>query len=190
MRLAPLAPDELSDDQHELYDDIRAGIAKSLQGFESEDGAGALVGPFNPMLRFPRFGRPLWEFTASLAEDPTLPSTVREVAILTVGGHFHARYELYAHTRVGEAAGLTQATVATLAAGERPTTLSAEEAVAHDVAAALCRPGSLPEATYRAAVAAFGEDGTAELVHLVGAYALISMVLNAYDVPVPDSAEG
>ncbi len=56
--------------------------------------------------------------------------------------------------------------------------LSREEAVAYDVASALCRGGNLPEATYRTAVATFGETGLAELAFLVG---------SSYDAAVPGS---
>ena len=54
----------------------------------------------------------------------------------------------------------------------------------------LTRGGQLPEATYRAALAAFGEHGLAELVYLIGSYCTISVLLNAYDVSVPGREEG
>jgi hypothetical protein len=60
---------------------------------------------------------------------------------------------------------------------------------AHDVAARLYAGGPLPGALYRSAVEAFGELGTAELVFLVAQYAGISLVLNAYDVPLPPDAD-
>ncbi|MET7337715.1 hypothetical protein [Nonomuraea sp. NPDC005650] len=47
----------------------------------------------------------------------------------------------------------------------------------------------LPGALYRSAVGCFGEFGTAELVFLIAQYAAVSMVLNAYDVPLPPDAE-
>ena len=71
----------------------------------------------------------------------------------------------------------------------RPASLSPEESIALDVASVLCAGGPLPGATYRAAVDAFGERGVAELVHLVGNDAVVSMLLNAYDVPLPDDAD-
>ncbi|GGC36646.1 hypothetical protein GCM10011504_13790 [Siccirubricoccus deserti] len=34
----------------------------------------------------------------------------------------------------------------------------------------------------------FGPHGAAELIYLVGLYALVSMTLNGFDVPVPEDA--
>ncbi len=75
-------------------------------------------------------------------------------------------------------------------AGQRPHDLAEQEALAHDLAAALRHGGALPEATCRAALATFGGAGTAELVYLVGGCCLVSVVHNAYDRSVPGREEG
>jgi 4-carboxymuconolactone decarboxylase len=87
---------------------------------------------------------------------------------------------------VAEARGLPDDKIATIVAGQRPSDLSREEAVAYDVAAALVSGGLLPELTYRQAEALFGENGTAELINLIGLYCAVSVTLNGFDVPVPD----
>ena len=186
MRLPLLPPDQLSPEQRPLYDDMKAEIAAHLQGFVSETPFGALVGPFNPMLRFPAWGGPAWAQTKSMMAHTVLPKPAHEVAILAVGTVTGARYELYAHERVAAGVGLSDAKIATIVAGGRPADLTSEEAAAYDAATALARGGPLPGATYRAAVAAFGEEGFAELAYLVGTYLFVSTLLNAYDVPVPD----
>jgi 4-carboxymuconolactone decarboxylase len=40
--------------------------------------------------------------------------------------------------------------------------------------------------TYRESVRAFGEEGTAEIISLVGLYCMVSLTLNGFDVPVPE----
>jgi hypothetical protein len=45
----------------------------------------------------------------------------------------------------------------------------------------------LPEIVYRAAVKRFGQHGAAELIYLVGLYCLVSVTLNGFNVPVPES---
>ena len=47
--------------------------------------------------------------------------------------------------------------------------------------------GVLPELTYKTAIAAFGQHGAAKLSYLVGLYALVSITLNTFDVPVPEA---
>lgn len=189
MRTPPIRPADLTDANRELDAGLREIIDSSLQGFRAKDEDGALVGPFAPMLHFPKLNHPMLEWMRVLIDNATLPGRVREVAILTIGARLGAHYELYAHSRVALDKGLAPETIAALVAGQRPTTLSPEESVAHDVAATLYRGGVVPGALYRAAIDAFGDDGTAELVHLVAQYVAVSMVLNTYDVPVPPDAD-
>jgi alkylhydroperoxidase family enzyme len=173
-----------------LHDDMAVVIAQHLKGFVSKRQDGALVGPFPPMLRFPQFGTSAWQYTKALIEHATLPKPVREVAILVTGARFNSRYELYAHEHVAESAGLSAAKISAIAAGQRPADLSPDEAAAYDVAAALGGGMQLPGSTYKAAMDKFGEAGTGELVYLIGCYAIVSILLNAFDMSVPGSEEG
>ena len=187
MRLPLLSPDELSPEQRSLYDDMREGIEKNFQGFKSIAANGALMGPWNPWLHEPKFGKPIWDLTLALSVSPSLPRPIREVAILVTGAKFNSAYELYAHVIAAERRGLADDRLATIVAGQRPGDLTREEAVAYDLASALVNHGTLPELTYRQAVAAFGLHSTAELIYLVGLYCLVSVTLNGFNVPVPES---
>jgi 4-carboxymuconolactone decarboxylase len=189
MRLAPLSPGKLPPELRAFHDDMSQEIAKHLKGFVSSRDDGALIGPFNPMLHFPQFGRPAWDYTKALIENTTLPKASHEVAILVTGATFNSRYELYAHEHVADGAGLAKDKIATIVAGQRPANLDAAEAAAYDVAAALTAGKQLPESTYQAALEAFGDDGTAELIYLIGGYCLVSILLNAYDISVPGREE-
>jgi 4-carboxymuconolactone decarboxylase len=187
MRLPIIAPDKLSEEQKPLAVDMKEGIAKSFQGFVNVRDDGALLGPWNPWLHEPKFGKPIWELTKSMASDPSLPARIREIAILVTGAHFKSAYELYAHVIVAERRGLSDEKLATIVAGQRPVDLTREEAIAYDFAAALVSGGVLPELTYRAAVERFGEHGAAELSYLIGFYCMVSITLNTFDVPVRGS---
>jgi 4-carboxymuconolactone decarboxylase len=187
MRLPLLSPSDLSSNQQALYDDMRSGIESNFKGFQAIDSDGALIGPWNPWLHFSKFGGPVWELVKALSASPKLPRPIREVAILVAGAHFHSAYELYAHVIVAESRGLPDEKIATIVAGQRPADLTHEEAVTYDVASALVSGGVLPELVYRRAVKTFGEDSTAELIYLVGLYCLVSVILNGFDVPVPES---
>jgi alkylhydroperoxidase family enzyme len=188
MRLELLDPLHLSGEQKPLYDDMKQGIETSFKGFQAIGPDGSLIGPWNPWLRFPKIGTAMWDLVKALATNPTLPKAVREVAILVTGTHFNSGYELYAHVLVAELRGLTDATIATIVAGQRPLTLTADEACAYDVSASLVRGGTLPELVYQNAIKRFGENGAAELIYLVGLYCMVSITLNGFDVPVPETA--
>jgi hypothetical protein len=186
MRLPLIPPEQLSPEQIPLAADMRAGIAKSFKGFVSVKEDGTLMGPWNPWIHEPRFGGPVWSLVKALAENPSLPGPVREVAILVTGAHFHSAYELYAHVIIAENRGLSDDKLATIVAGQRPTNLTKAEGIAYDMAAALVGGGVLPELTWRAALAEFGPYGAAELSYLIGLYCMVSVTLNTFDVPVPE----
>jgi 4-carboxymuconolactone decarboxylase len=185
-RLPLIPPDQLDGEQRPFYDDMREEIARDFQGFKAIDDSGRLIGPFNVWLRAPKWGRPIWDFVKSIAMAPTLPGAVREVAILVTAAHFRAAYAIYAHVALAERGGLDDEKLATIIAGERPSNLTHEESVAYDVASALASGRVLPVLTYRQAVAAFGESSTMELIYLIGAYCLVSVTLNGFDIRVPD----
>jgi hypothetical protein len=187
MRVPVILPADLTAEQRPLYDDMVEEIRRDFTGFKTMDESGALVGPFNVWVREPRWGGPIWETIKSMSVSTTLPRTVREVAILVTGAHFRSAYEIYAHVNLAERRGLADDKLATIIAGQRPSNLETDEGIAYDVAAALVDGHVLPELTYRRAVEAFGQDGAMELIYLVGLYCLVSVTLNGFDVPVPDS---
>ena len=73
-----------------------------------------------------------------------LAPSAKQVAIIAVGAHFHAAYELYAHAATAASEGMHPTKIATLAAGGRPLDLTPEEACALDLAIALLGGGVLP----------------------------------------------
>jgi 4-carboxymuconolactone decarboxylase len=187
MRLPQLTRSELDPEQRALYDDMRAGIEKNFKGFTAINSEGDLIGPWNSWLTYSKFGSPVWELVKALSTSPTVPRPIREIAILVTGAKFRAAYEIYAHVLIAELRGLPDDKIATIVAGQRPSDLTRQEAIAYDVASALVSGGILPELTYRQAVAAFGAEGTAEFINLVGLYCLVSVTLNGFDVPVPEA---
>ena len=72
MRLPLLSSSEMSPQQRMLYQDMREGIETNFKGFAAIDKTGALIGPWNPWLRFAKFGGPVWELVKALSTSPTL----------------------------------------------------------------------------------------------------------------------
>jgi hypothetical protein len=188
MRLPLVKTAALTPQQKPLYDDMRQGIENNFKGFTAVADSGELIGPWNPWLRFAKFGGPVWDLVKAMSTSPSLPRPVREVAILVTGAKFHAGYELYAHVLVAELRGLSDEKISTIVAGQRPIDLTLEEGVAYDVASSLNAGGVLPQLCYDRAVKAFGLEATAELIYLVGLYCMVSVTLNGFDVPIPEPA--
>lgn len=186
MRLPLIAPTDLTPEQKPLYESMRKGIASNFNAFKVEREDGALMGPWNPWLHEPAIGKAIWDLTLAMTANAVLPDNVRQIAILAVGARYDAAYEIYAHIAVAEREGMPAERLATLVADLKPNDLAKDESVAFDVAYALSRGGTLPEPLYRLAVATFGQHGTNELIYLVGLYALVSVTLNGFNVPVPE----
>jgi alkylhydroperoxidase family enzyme len=186
MRLPLIAPTDLTPEQKALYDDMRKGIASNFNAFKAVRDDGALMGPWNPWLHEPGIGKAIWDLTLAMTANATLADDVRQIVILVVGARFDAAYEIYAHIAVAEHEGMRLDRLATLVADLKPTDLSKEESVAFDVAYKLVRGGTLPELLYRLALDTFGQQGTNEMIYLVGLYSLVSMTLNGFNVPVPE----
>jgi 4-carboxymuconolactone decarboxylase len=191
MRLPLIAPASLSDEQKPLYADMKAGIGTNFNAFQTVapaggPEAGALMGPWNPWLHEPRIGGAIWALTKAMTMEATLPDTVRQIAILVTGAKFDAAYEIYAHVAVAEKDAMSEERLSTLVSGSRPADLTREEGIGYDTAFALVNGGVLPEPTYRLAVSTFGQHGANELIYLVGLYAMVSMTLNGFNVPVPE----
>lgn len=188
MRVNPILPEDLDAETRFVHDEVFKLVTRSQSPVTMTNAGGALIGPFPPMLKFPQFGMSALSFVKSLDTHATLPKKVKEVAILTVGAAFNAKFELYAHEIMAEHVGFSKAAVAALAAGNRPAELTDEEAIAYEVADILANGIILPTPIYDEAKRLLGENGTAELLFLVSAYAMLAMVLNGFDVPVPETA--
>ena len=144
---------------------MKKGISSNFNAFiavapEEDPKAGALMGPWNPWLHSPQFGKPIRDRTKALAMGATLPANVRRIAIPVTGAHFDCAYEIYAHIAVAERQAMSQTRLATLVFGSRPSDLSAEEGVAYDVTFGLVNGGVLPEPACRLAAETFGQNGT------------------------------
>jgi alkylhydroperoxidase family enzyme len=190
MRLPPIPPDVLNAEQKALYEDMRAGVSAKYDAFTTIRDDGAMLGPWNAWLHQPEVGAAFWMVTKAMTAFKVLPDSVRQIVILAVGAHFRSAYEIYAHTAVARARReISDARLATLAAGQRPSDLSELERAAYDVVAALLSGGPLPGPTYQYALSQFGQKGMNELIYLVGHYCFVSTTLNGFAIDVPESGD-
>jgi 4-carboxymuconolactone decarboxylase len=186
VRLPPIAPADLDDQQRPLFESIKAGVAAKYGGFQTSRPDGAMLGPWGAWLHDPELGEAFWAVTQAMTKARRIPDPARQIAILVVGTRFGAAYEIYAHEAVARLTHkMSGRRLATLTAGNRPDDLNDEEAIAYDVAHALVHGGVLAEPVYRRALAAFGQSGLNELIYLVGHYCFVSITLNGFDVQTP-----
>ena len=117
-RIPKLAPSDLDDDQHALYDAISGGRrAEGPQLFRLTDSEGRLEGPFNAFLLQPRLGSALQALGSSVRYETALSDRCREIAILVVAAHWRSDFEWYAHEALARSVGLTDADLAAIRDG-------------------------------------------------------------------------
>ena len=184
---APLIPkSQVNPEQRALYDAFVASMSASFTGFKTTREDGALLGPWAVWLQVPKVGEAIRQLIELIGSMPGLKKTTVQAVILATGAHFNAAYEIYAHAAVGENVGLSEAQIATLSAGEIPRDLDGEATLAIEVTRRLLHGGVLPGPVYRQAVSVLGQDGFDHLIYTVCQYCLVSISLNAYDVPAED----
>jgi alkylhydroperoxidase family enzyme len=181
-------PEELDADQRALYDRIvarprLAGGAKSLV-----DEAGRLTGPLNAMLLNPEVCAVQLELGTKVRFATRLTGREREIAILELAALRKSAFEWLAHAPVGSAAGLTDAELTALRTGAPAPSFDATETLLRDVVRKLVCERGLDDATFAAAIAAFGEGKLMDVVAIVTYYDLVALSLAVWQPPLPAGA--
>ena len=167
---------ELDADQRRVYDAIIAGPRGQVQGplkvwLQSAD----LADRAQALGAFCRFGT-------------SLPPRLSELAIITTGAHWRAGFEWFAHAPIAMKAGIDPAAVEAIRTGKTPQFARADEAAVHAFARELIERRRVSEQTYGRVVDELGLKAVVELVGILGYYSLVSLTLNAFEVPVPPGA--
>jgi 4-carboxymuconolactone decarboxylase len=173
-RLEPLEEATLDDAQRAFVEALQSGPRGKL----------GLVGPFGVWARSPKVGTAIQALGAVARFESALPEDAKEVAICTVGAHYRAKFEFGAHGPMAIAAGVPETVVEAIRTGAAPSFADDAQAMAYRVAQSLLVQHRLDSDTYDQALALFGESTLIELVTLVGYYGLVSLTLNAFEVPL------
>lgn len=176
MRLTERREDQLEASEREVLEQMREGPRGRDIG---------LVGPFGVWVRAPGIGGATQALGAAVRYATSLPESVKEVAICTVGQFYRAKFEFAAHRRLAEAAGVDSAALERLRCGRVPGFTGPQD-LAWRVACQLLQAHRLDDALYREAVTVIGERSLIELVTTIGYYCLVSLTLNAFEVPLLD----
>lgn len=173
-RLGPVPADRLTPEHREAMDGFRQ--TRQMEIF----------GPFIPLLWSPDAMVRIAAVGEYLRDRSVFPPRLSEFLILIAARHWTQQYEWSLHCPIAIRAGVEPAVADAIAAGRRPATLSAEQAILYDFCTELLRHQGVSDATYALALAAFGERGIVEAVAIAGYYSMLAMVLNtARTPPVP-----
>jgi len=182
-------PEELDDAQRALYDAIANGPRKSQAAVVPiVDAEGRLLGPFGPMTIAPVVGDAVQAVGAALRFGTTMTARSKEAAILLVAARRRCGYEWVLHEAAAVAAGIGPEALRALGAGTTPAGLGAETDAVLAIVDRLLDAGALSDAEYETGIGALGERIVAELVWLVGYYAMLALALAVFDPPLGGEA--
>ena len=171
-----------------LSESIKARYDESERSPQFFLDDGTMIGPYGVLLHHPEVGRQFQALVRALQTIPGLSLYGREVAIAVAGSRSQAAFELYAHHIIAtHRAGITEAQLHEIHAGTCPDTLTDEGKAVFDLATALGRLGVLNQAVYDRAANVLGKDGVAAVIHYTGFYSYVGVLLNGFDVKVPQN---
>lgn len=173
-RLPPLDPEALTDAQRRVYDAIMSGPR------------GAIHGPFQAWLAAPEFADKAQRLGQYARFDSSLSPELSELAILATAKAFRSEFEWWAHERLALEAGVSQDVVDAIQEGRDPPFENETARVVFETATELQEARRLSDVAFARAKAALGDRGLVDLIGICGYYCLVSLTLNAYEVPRPD----
>ena len=149
---------------------------------------GGLHGMYLALMNNPVLADHIGALGTYLRFQGLLSDDVRELAILATARGLGVAYEWQQHAPIALAAGVPQAVVSALQAGD--FTASSMSALYLDICGAarhVVAQESLPDALQQRLQQALGLKGVVELVVLCGFYRCIANVVTAFDVALPNA---
>jgi len=173
-RLTQIRYEELAPQTRPLADDIL------------KVSSAALGGPYNALLRSPDMARRCFDLLDYLRFKTSVNKRLNEFAILIQSRIANAQYEWWAHEPIARRAGLPDAVMRDLQDCRRPAAMQEDERLVYDYCVQLSLNHRVPDALWQEAVDKMGEQAVIDLTVLSGTYVMVSMLLNATQVGIPD----
>ncbi len=186
-RLEPQTFATLNDDQRVLWENITTGPRGNPErehgGLAGADGA--LIGPFNALFLSPGIGDAIQKLGAAIRYQTSLPADLLEVAICTMGGHWRANFEFWAHARLAANADVSADAIEAIRTGGAPDFGDERQQTVYQFGRELIENQRVSDESYAALTDMIGEDGVFEVASVMGYYALVSIGLNTFNVAMP-----
>jgi 4-carboxymuconolactone decarboxylase len=176
-RIPDLDPSTLDPEQKRIHDEIASGPR------------GKVEGPLRVWLTSPGLADRAQALGAFCRYGTSLPQRLSELAILVTGAFWRAGFEWHVHAPIGLQAGLDASAVEAIRSGAEPALTKEDEKAVYIFSRELLTTRRVSDQTYASAERMLGRRGVVDLVGVLGYYGLISMTINAFEVPVPAGAK-
>jgi 4-carboxymuconolactone decarboxylase len=149
---------------------------------------GRLVGPLRAVIHSPDLARRWSRLGEYLRFSTCLPKKLNELAIIVTGRRWNSQLEFHIHSEAAIAAGLDPTCIEAIRLAQVPVFTDEAEVEVYEFARQLQQTGSIDGPVHAAVTARWGERGVVELTGVIGYYTMVSMTLNAHEIPLPDGA--
>lgn len=167
-------PGEMNEAQRAIYDAVVSGPR------------GEMIGPLRAVIHSPELAT-LWSnFGEYLRFRTCLPNRLNELAIIVTARRWSSQVEWWVHAKAAAKAGIDTAIITAIHDGATPNFANTDEADIYEFARQLQMTGTVDPVTYDRVVARHGARGVVELTAVIGYYTMVSMMLNAHEIPLPD----
>ena len=147
-----------------------------------------ISGPYNPLLRSPDMAKRMLHLLDYLRWNSSLDKRLTELAILIQGRRLTSQVEWFAHEPIARKAGLSDAVMAELKLGKRPSSMKEDEAVVYDFSMELTERQHVSDATFARAKVVFSDQQIIDLTTVSGIYITVAMLLAVAEEGVPRGA--
>lgn len=176
-RIPDIDPATLTPEQKRIHDEIVSGPR------------GKVEGPLRVWLTSPGLADRAQALGAFCRYGTSLDQRLSELAILVTGAYWRAGFEWHVHAPIAIKAGLDAAAVEAIRVDKVPKLERDDEKAVYAFARELLTTRRVSDETYAMAESTLGRLAVVDLVGVLGYYGLISMTINAFDVPPPPGAK-
>ena len=146
---------------------------------------GQIRGPFSVLLHSPKLAAQLIPLVPFIHHDCIVEAKLRSVAILAATREYEAAYVWAAQVAAARRNGVREELIDLIRVKGDPARLPAEEREIVAYARQLQRTNRVDQATFDALKNRYGAQWLVELTAVMGYFALVSGVANAFEVPAP-----
>ena len=168
-RYPPLRLDQLSPQQKAYIESLAKPPRNNTTALQNP--------PFRVYMRSPELATKLEAVSDYVRWNTGQPPRLTELAIMITARHWSSQWIWRGHYRAAVRGGLDPKVGADIAAGKRPEGMKEDETILYNYATEMYRDKAVSDATFAAAVKAFGEKGLIDLIAAMAYYDMVAMTL-------------
>jgi 4-carboxymuconolactone decarboxylase len=180
-RYPALNPDQLNPEQKAYIENLQKPPRNNTTALKNP--------PFKVYMRSPALASKLEAVSDYVRWSTGQPPRLTELAIMVTARHWSSQWIWRGHYRAAVKDGLDPSVGADIAAGKHPTAMKEDETILYNYATEMYRDKAVSDATFAAAVKAFGEKGLIDLVATMGYYDTVAMTLITAKAVAPKEAD-